>query len=390
MKGLNLSILTILHFCVDLSCIYYLLANAAVRVPDHETWLFFAVLYNFMAFGLPLCIGVLSDLRDRTTSYAAAGFLLVWFGFLCRSSLPLSIVLLGTGNGLFHIGGGRKVLLDGGSRCAPGGIFISAGAIGVFLGRCWGGHHLVINSFFEILLPICAVLLLAAFFLEKKLTGNFPSRSDLSGMVRDPSYRNEMTADRNNTEPVRSEARSDLNYPQTVRDGRILPELTICISLFLLFAVIFLRSLYGSLTVYTWNSGLVTGLVFTICIAAGKFSGGIIADRIGLKRTIAVSLICAGILAIFSFSYPICGMISILCFNMTMPVSLSLLDRLLNNKPGSAFGILMMALFLGTLPGMLGNVSAISSPAGLAAMCGLSLLILLGAAIMIEKKGARL
>ena len=46
------------------------------------------------------------------------------------------------------------------------------------------------------------------------------------------------------------------------------------------------------------------------------------------------------------------GLIAVLLFQTTMPVTLSLMHRQTPGHPGMAFGLLSFALFLGSLPGM--------------------------------------
>lgn len=80
-------------------------------------------------------------------------------------------------------------------------------------------------------------------------------------------------------------------------------------------------------------------------------------------------------------------MLSILFFNMTMPLTLSFMHRVFEDKPGFAFGILMLALFLGTLPMMIWRNMSFSSHAGLTFLCGISLLMMLAVIEIMKKCG---
>ena len=153
----------------------------------------------------------------------------------------------------------------------------------------------------------------------------------------------------------------------------------------LIFFVVIIRSYYGFAARFSWNRGFVIGLIFTLCVVAGKFTGGILADRLGVKMASIISLGGAGLLALFAESSPVAGCISILLFNMTMPVTLTLLADIWYELPGFAFGALMMALFIGTLPNMVWNISWLSSPAGLLILCLISLVMLLGAIILKDR-----
>ena len=57
----------------------------------------------------------------------------------------------------------------------------------------------------------------------------------------------------------------------------------------------------------------------------------------------------------FAFgSIPVFGLCALLCFNMTMPLTLHALWRRFPAYPGTVFGSLTLALFLGFLPSAFG------------------------------------
>ena len=58
---------------------------------------------------------------------------------------------------------------------------------------------------------------------------------------------------------------------------------------------------------------------------------------------------------IFSFTNPIIGIIAIILFNMTMPITLICLSNIFDNNKGFAFGLLTLALFVGALPTFFGH-----------------------------------
>jgi hypothetical protein len=47
---------------------------------------------------------------------------------------------------------------------------------------------------------------------------------------------------------------------------------------------------------------------------------------------------------------PVLGMVGIFLFNITMPVTLTMVANVLPGRPGTAFGLTCIALLLGTLP----------------------------------------
>ncbi|MBQ9030532.1 MAG: hypothetical protein IJ106_03650 [Parasporobacterium sp.] len=363
--NVHLILYTVMHFLVDLSCIFYLMGMIYVRLPGYEDWTRAAVLYNLFAFALPAVLGLIADIAGKNALVSSLGCLLILISYLFIPAPWTAVVLIGVGNGLFHIGGGRQILMDSvrpegaaaepGSRLriktksgfqyAPSGIFISSGAFGVYLGRTLSGmFKQVFYVSLWILLAVCVVLLAWLGVLQWK-----------------------------------DSIRSRLSRQKLSR-GMLAGSL-------LIFLVVILRSYYGFVAVYSWNRTFLTGLLFTFCIVAGKFIGGIAADWIGVTAASLISLMGAGILALFAGGSPAAGCISILLFNMTMPITLTLLTDLWKELPGFAFGVLMLALFLGTLPSMVWKVRWMSSAAGQLGLCILSLVLLLAAIYMKERSG---
>jgi FSR family fosmidomycin resistance protein-like MFS transporter len=108
----------------------------------------------------------------------------------------------------------------------------------------------------------------------------------------------------------------------------------------------------GMLFSFPWKSGLWA--VLLVCgVVLGKTFGGFLADRFGAARASAVSLLLCAALFLFS-DLPILGMLAVLLFNMTMPVTLGVLARIMPGAKGFSFGLLTFALFLGFVPAYLG------------------------------------
>ncbi|MCF0229091.1 MAG: hypothetical protein HUJ76_05285 [Parasporobacterium sp.] len=339
-RKLNLSVYTVIHFIVDLSCIFYLMGMVYVRLGSSAECVKAAIVYNLLAFGAPMVLGFFVDLIGKNPAASLLGCMILLVNYLAIPSPWTSVIILGLGNGLFHLGGGRQVLKDSDSKYGPSGIFIAAGAMGVFLGRSMAGNYR--SVYFTIMLIILSLSTALLLYFT----------------IRQWKYSEKSLISRQKT-GVRM----------------------IIISL-MIFAVVVIRSYYGCITVYSWNNTFLTGLIFTLCVAAGKFLGGIAADRIGVMPASVISLGGAAILSLWSPLSPVVGCASILLFNMTMPITLTLIAEQWKEFPGFAFGTLMMALFLGTLPTMMFNIRPLSSPAGMTILCLISLILLAGAVIM--------
>ena len=136
-----------------------------------------------------------------------------------------------------------------------------------------------------------------------------------------------------------------------------------------------LRSLTGLAVRFPWKTGIPLSVLAVLLLAGGKTAGGFLGASIGYRRTIAVTLAAAAV-CYFLGNHTITGLAAIFLFNMTMPVTLYLLARKMPDLPGTAFGILTMALFIGFLPVYFNRISGVS-PAALGTCSALISLALL-------------
>ena len=127
-----LALYSLAHLWVDLSCALLVLRTLSGG-PYFGLCL---LLYNFCAFALQMPLGLLADRLDRNGLLSAAGCALTALAYLAPMPV-LAAVTAGVGNALFHLGGGLDVLNAGGDRAAGLGVFVSPGALGLFLGSAW-------------------------------------------------------------------------------------------------------------------------------------------------------------------------------------------------------------------------------------------------------------
>ena len=306
------------HFAVDLGCAYAMFSACGGGVAF--------LLYNFCAFALQMPLGLLADALGRNRRFALTGAALVTV-ICCLPSLGLlGAAALGLGNGLFHIGAGLDVLNLSADRAGPLGVFVSPGAFGIFLGALWGRGGLAVFPVLAALLLACGGMLLAC------------------GPDRLPQ-----------------------NAPLALPERRVLPWAA------LLFLVVALRSYGGLAASFPWKTGLWS-LAAVTAVVLGKTLGGFLADRFGLLRSAAASLgLCAVLFGVSSSAFP--GVLALLLFNMTMPMTLVCLARAMPGAKGFSFGLLTFALFLGYLPVWLG--AGTIGGFGMAAVAALSAALLL-------------
>ena len=96
-----------------------------------------------------------------------------------------------------------------------------------------------------------------------------------------------------------------------------------------------------------------------------------------MRKTAAVSLSAAACCYLLSFVMPV-GLAALFLFNMTMPVTLWAVARIMPGARGFTFGLLTFGLFLGYLPSWLGLPGLLAGPWSYALCALLSLALLWG------------
>lgn len=299
----------LMHFFVDLICAWAMFSRFRFDADGY----FQVLVYNFCAFALQMPLGALLDVaRSRSTGklrevlapvWTCAGICLTVLGVFTRPWI------LGTGNALFHVGGGMDVLLEDRSRRHRGkslGVFVAPGALGLYLGT-------VLGSSGEPGGVSWAALSAAVLFIL-------------------------MLRVRHSGETGQEAAAG----PETAGTEPLLPVLC-C------FLAVILRSWTGFQTGFAWKQQPLLAWAGVFAVALGKMAGGFLSARFGMKRTLGMSLLlaAAGFLA---GEDPALGLGALFVFNMSMPVTLYLVAEVLPELPGFSFGLLTFGLFIGFLP----------------------------------------
>ena len=335
----KLSILSFAHFAVDFACALLCLRFVSLQ-PDLHMHL---LLYNFCAFALQMPLGLLLDRFSHGMQTAAFGAIVTAGAFLFSDYALPAVILAGIGNALFHVGGGVDVLRNNPEKCTPLGVFVAPGAVGIWLGGFLSDKMLA--GLVPCTAAVLCVLAVLLFVLGKE---------KIDAVSREkPSL--------------------------TVRKKGMLV-------LILLFIVVLLRSAAGFQFGFSWKTGIY-GALFAIAGAAGKAVGGVLADRLGILRASLSSLAVGCVLFAFSSDIPLCGILAVLLFNCTMPVTLFAAAKVLRQTPGFAFGLLTFALFLGLLPSYFGlSLSSAAAVCGVGA-CAVSAALLFPCLQLCEEGG---
>ena len=302
----TVSVYSLVHAIVDFSCAF-VMSSVITRIYNIDYVLWGAILYNFLAFALQLPIGCFADKWNKNRHASIIGCALISVGvvlalFAGGLFVFIPIICVGLGNAFFHIGGGIDILNISKGKAALPGIYVSTGALGLFLGGYLPFNFLTFIFVFSLLM-ISIILLLYLDAFEP-----LPNNS------------------------LFSIKRSDRNKNWI---------------LLLMFSAVCLRSFTGFAVGFDWKNGFWIGLLSTIVVVLGKMLGGIIGDKFGWSKVSNISLIIASILFIFAPTNMYCGLLGLLLFNMTMPLTLTALANTFPNSKGTAFGLTTLALFVG-------------------------------------------
>jgi len=301
-----ISIYSFAHFLVDFACAF-LMFYSIMRSPD---WYICVLIYNFCAFAMQMPIGIIADRLNRNNLVAATGCLLVCAAYGLTSVPIAAVAVIGLGNGMFHIGGGIDVLNISEKKSAALGIFVSPGAFGIYFGTILGRT----DSSMSIPILIALIAVASVIFAMRRIRGDTVI----------------------------------LNAPFS---PQVSPHLFIAV--ICLFLVVCLRSYVGLAIEFPWRSVGYWGLALVCASAFGKTIGGFLFDKFGAVKTTVLTLGVASLLFLIP-QVPVAGVSAILLFNMTMPITLWFIAKIMPGAKGFSFGLLTFALFLGFLPVYLG------------------------------------
>lgn len=315
------------HFFVDFACAFLFFSC----LDKGASWMLYILLYNFFAFACQMPLGIIADSVRKNTLIAVLGMVLI-AAAPAVASIPIALcVVIGLGNAMFHIGAGRDVLCRTQGYGALG-VFVSPGAIGLYLGTLLGKTGTVTNYAATMAMVVVAILV---YIICKE-----------------------------------DEEASTAVTPTTAPKLGLFAVLGIAA----LFLVVVLRSYVGTTLAFPWKDA-AWGVVLVCALALGKAVGGFLADALGDVRVSAATLLLAAVLFCFS-SIPMLGVLAVFLFNMSMPITLGAVCRYMPRHKGFGFGLLTFALFVGIIPMVIGAEAWLTLPYGFALACVVSAALL--------------
>ena len=277
---------TLLHFAVDGLC-GAVLANYAVNEPDFDKIVYYFGLYTVIAFGLQFLAGLILDKRKNLIlpAFGLAPVLLAG-GLIKSLGIFGQVILIALGNCLFHVSAGVLILTRYKNFREPG-LFVSSGAIGLGLGLAEMISALIFES-------ICVIFTLTALYCAKKFK-------------------------------FESECMNE-SKPQKI-------SYLMIIGAFLLLGCVILRG-FGS----SENENISSYVMLMPCVfALGKSAGGVLCDLAGWRKSILVIFVMSFAALQLSGNFGV--ILLVFAFNMTMPLTLRLLQKFFPSYTGLIFGL---------------------------------------------------
>ena len=272
-----------------------------------------ALIYNCIAFVPQFFWGALRDLFEKfrpgiiSVPLLLSGFLIFFVARAEGALFWVSLILLSTGNAMIHVAGAELTIRISGGKLTPVAVFVSGGSFGVILGQVLASTDM---SFWWIAL-VCASMMPLVIVGEQLYKGN----------------------------PEEADGCKGFDY---VISGR-----NVVIVALAVFFIVGVRSYIGYGIPMAWKQTLIESVLLYVFMGIGKALGGILADKIGIRKTAFICIIGALPFLILGNRIMIVSLIGIAFFSMTTAVTLGMVISVIKIAPGAAFGITTVALFAG-------------------------------------------
>lgn len=321
-------LLSLLHFLVDGICACGLMLMSHQMVSDFEVAAVI-VLYDVLAFATQPLTGRWVDSTaacSRGLRLSAALLLGGALISLLHTPTPLLMaipgaVLLGMGNSLFHVYGGRFVAVVSQNDIRAMGVFVSTGAVGLAIGL--GFSSPVLLAAF-----LLAFLTLSWLHLRSAFTQGVCTRSAPSP-----------------TEPCSTSTPLRSSVPVLF---------LLCLMLVVAGRAFMGESVPSLRTVFSSMSAPTTMVLVSVIVMTGKAVGGFLSRWWGVRHVFFASMLLSAAVFLVCPWHDGFVLTTLFLINLSMPCTLYYATKAVPGREGWAFGLLALAL----LPGyLLGNLT---------------------------------
>jgi len=294
-----------IHFIIETASFYIL----TTYTKSNLIWLI-AILYDFLAFVPQGVFGYFKDKKVKV-DFSIIGLALSTLSLILLyfKIKPIIVILtIAVGNCLIHIEGAEETLRSSQGKMTPSAIFVSGGSFGLITGRLLSKYN--VSVLYIILINL---LMIIPIFITHK-----------------------------NKDLINDENLEKYNFSnKKIGSKKVIILATI---------VVIVRAYMGYGIPTSWNKTVVETILLYCFMGTGKAMGGIMIDKIGIRKTALISTLGAVPFLIFGNNLMIISLVGIMFFSMTMAITLGLIVSVLKKYPGVAFDFTTIGLFLGSLP----------------------------------------
>ncbi|MBQ0021245.1 MAG: MFS transporter [Bacteroidales bacterium] len=330
--------LTVMHLLVDGICACCMMG--LMVCADINTCCLLFLSYNLLAFATQPFTGCYIDRASSLRKPLRIATLLLLLGsiltVLSESLFPpimflIPTLFLGLGNSIFHVCGGKYVTLSSRNDIRSISIFVSSGAMGLAIGQAFCVPPM--------LYVLSAILLFLTFSLNIETVKKKES-TEKAGEKKERIER-----DREKEERIKRDRKKEVECSHAGTYGRW----TAIAILTAILLIVFGRSFIGKMIPTSEGTGLTLFFIFAATAMTGKAMGGFIAMKLGLRKTLVISLSFSVLFFILSPIGTGYALAATWLVNSSMPITLHYANRLFPRREGYAFGLLAAALIAGYL-----------------------------------------
>lgn len=305
----NVWILSLMHLLVDGLCAYTIFNRLYITDKYIEVIIVFVV-YNSLAFMLQPLVGFVIDKVKKEKLFLNISVIMLIVGSLIPLYKWITLLLIGMSNAIFHVVGGKYTVYASSKKLTPLGLFVALGATGLAIGT-------YVNE--QMVQTIFAMLFLGLAFIFNAINYHEENQS------------------------------FSIEAYQPIKD--IHPKAKKWV--WILSLAVTIRALMGKVSTPLFEVNTWILVVIGLATSLGKIIGGILADKIGIRLTVFITLPISFVLYLLFRDHLITYIIATILFNTTMPITLYLANVNFKNHEGLSFGILAFTLFPGYLLGSL-------------------------------------
>jgi len=302
-----------LHFCVDglcLCCMY--LATTGI-----QDLLKYFVVYNVLAFLTQPLTGMLADRAKQRHWILLASIIMLILAVIetvcviafCSEApvflLVVLSVLLGIGNSLFHVWGGKETAVRTGNDIRALGVFVSTGAFGLAVGSVFLSRALM----FGLLLGICILAL---------------------------AY-------------LRIDTGKPIDTTEIDSESKVYSKPLVWAVLIMIMIIVAGRSFLGESFTGVIDKTPMVILMIGALTMIGKMAGGWIVKWMGMVTSIILLVAGVTICLVAKGNHIGIALAGLFMVNCTMPITLYWTNVMLKGREGLAFGLLAASLIPGYL-----------------------------------------